>query len=623
MNRSLGTFVLVLTTCVLGQCAESLAASSDIASDTDAITLMIAQLGDEQYSVRHRAEQQLIELGTAAFDQLLAAEYHPDLEVASRASYILPRLRIKWVRDDDPAAVRKWMRSYGKMSQAERRETIKQLAAIDDDLGWSALCRVARYDAAPTIARAAAIEILSAGEVPADREALVLELVEREAGDSRRVPVQWIRRHVSLSQPSVEAESGWLGLIDAEILLHKKGTGQTNAEIAFGLLKYALENSRRSEGGESAFEPLRRMIDLRVDEGGAMHTALVFALSWSTEAEQWEAIKQLEDRYASQLREDRLLLYMVAESAQRKGDSQRSKEIAERAYQLEVDDIQQRYQVASTIAELGRHDWAEREWQYVIDHLPAEDLTSFSARREIATTCLFDRREYQQAANLVGESIREIEKLTSENQEKKRQFGSRAGRRWLGQFRAQRDYFLACQVETKGNYALQRKLLDSAYLGDKENPDILIAMYRLQGADEAYKKLTRKRIQLLAKKLGDEIEGNPSSPFSYNHWAWLISNTEGDFQKAVAYSHRSLEVLPEDPSVLGELTTCYYEMRALDLVPDSPSYLDTLGRCYYAAGDLDTAIKYQRQAIRRHPHLQVMRRQLAFFERELAARSAK
>jgi tetratricopeptide (TPR) repeat protein len=81
----------------------------------------------------------------------------------------------------------------------------------------------------------------------------------------------------------------------------------------------------------------------------------------------------------------------------------------------------------------------------------------------------------------------------------------------------------------------------------------------------------------------------------YNQWAWLVANTEGDYHKAIRYSRRSLELLP-----------------------NTASFLDTLGRCYYAAGDIEKAVKAQRQAVRLIPHMQVMQRQLALFERALA-----
>jgi hypothetical protein len=48
--------------------------------------------------------------------------------------------------------------------------------------------------------------------------------------------------------------------------------------------------------------------------------------------------------------------------------------------------------------------------------------------------------------------------------------------------------------------------------------------------------------------------------------------------------------------------------------------LDTLGRCYYAAGDLENAVKYQSQAVKLDQHSGQMRRQLEFFQKELAAK---
>jgi tetratricopeptide (TPR) repeat protein len=105
----------------------------------------------------------------------------------------------------------------------------------------------------------------------------------------------------------------------------------------------------------------------------------------------------------------------------------------------------------------------------------------------------------------------------------------------------------------------------------------------------------------LAQSFQQEIDADPSEPTAYNQWAWLIGNTEGDYQKAIRYSHRSLELIPPEA---GE--------------DAGAGFLDTLGRCYYAAGDYENAVKYQRQAIEKVDYMQVMRRQLALFEKALA-----
>jgi tetratricopeptide (TPR) repeat protein len=143
--------------------------------------------------------------------------------------------------------------------------------------------------------------------------------------------------------------------------------------------------------------------------------------------------------------------------------------------------------------------------------------------------------------------------------------------------------------------------LELAIKFDQTDADVLIAMYRLPEADSDWLDMVRQRIRALADKFQRDIDANPNDPSAYNQWAWLISNTEGDYQKAIRYSHRSLELIP---SGAGDSA--------------GASFLDTLGRCYYAAGDLENAVKYQRQAIQKVDYMQVMHRQLALFEKVLA-----
>jgi tetratricopeptide (TPR) repeat protein len=126
-------------------------------------------------------------------------------------------------------------------------------------------------------------------------------------------------------------------------------------------------------------------------------------------------------------------------------------------------------------------------------------------------------------------------------------------------------------------------------------------MYRVPNADENWRRATLSKIRELARQFEQEMEEDPDDATPYNQWAWLISNTEGDYQQAIRYSHRSLELIP---AAAGESA--------------GASYLDTLGRCYYAAGDLENAVKYQRQAVAKVNYMQIMQRQLELFEKALA-----
>jgi tetratricopeptide (TPR) repeat protein len=85
----------------------------------------------------------------------------------------------------------------------------------------------------------------------------------------------------------------------------------------------------------------------------------------------------------------------------------------------------------------------------------------------------------------------------------------------------------------------------------------------------------------------------------HNQFAWLIANTEGDFDESLRCSRRSLE-----------------------LQPNRAGFLDTLGRCYYAKGDYVNAVKYQTQAVALEPHSPQMLAQLSLFETALEAQRA-
>jgi tetratricopeptide (TPR) repeat protein len=164
---------------------------------------------------------------------------------------------------------------------------------------------------------------------------------------------------------------------------------------------------------------------------------------------------------------------------------------------------------------------------------------------------------------------------------------------------ARYHFYRAGQYQIEKDWQRARGELEQAITFDPKDADVLIAMYHLPETDVQWRDAVLARVRKLCKQFEKEIEDNPSDAPAYNQWAWLVSNTEGDFQQAIRYSHRSIELNKRGES-------------------GAASFLDTLGRCYYAAGDYENAVKYEREAIARVNYLQVMQRQLALFEKALA-----
>ncbi len=565
------------------------------------VAQLILQLGNPQYLDRRSAELQLIELGADAFDQLQVAENHSDLEIASRARYLIHRIRIEWVRADDRANVQAIFRRYGELPLRDRLERLRLLGALEDHQGLGPLCRIARYDQSPILARKAALEVLAALLSQSDRNQSLLGATEfarlvGEVESSKRAPAEWIRLFLDHMNQPKKMGTGWLPLIDSELGLLKQQSDETDLSLVTSLLRFHLKLCDQFSQEELIFETMQRWVDLSISQGSSESESLIPALTWLLKNEQWKSFEMIESRYASQLRSSRLLVYLAAMARAQQGHEEEATEFAEQAFRLD-DRIELRFQAAANIADLGRHDWAEREWKYLVETLPVLDEFSRRARESLATLRLHDRGENQAAAELLAVYCDAIE---SNPANKNGIRGDRVRHNTYQSFVAQRDFLFACHAQQQGDYAKQQKYLDRAIQAHPLNPDVVIAMYHLQDADEAYRKKTALLIRRSCEWLENNIEQAPDEPNWYNHWAWLVSNTEGDYKKAVKYSQHSLALSPE-----------------------SPSYLDTLGRCYYAAGDLDNAVATQRLAVAGHPYLLVMQRQLNFFEKELAEQNKK
>jgi tetratricopeptide (TPR) repeat protein len=179
------------------------------------------------------------------------------------------------------------------------------------------------------------------------------------------------------------------------------------------------------------------------------------------------------------------------------------------------------------------------------------------------------------------------------------------------------NYFYAMHHHEAGDAAKERQHLQTAIDSDPTDADVLIAMHRLPAADEAWRKMTADKINEVAadfrgeaELLKQNLEMSPNDQqrevlreqlaLACNQYAWLVGNTIGNYDEAIKLSHMSLE-----------------------MQPNYAGYLDTLGRCYYTKGDLESAVKYQSEAVKLSPYSGQIRRQLELFKKDLAANGAK
>ena len=468
------------------------------------IARLIEQLGSDEYVTRHRSEKALIRLGFEAFDALKEAENHIDLEIAARASYLAQLVEVEWIRDDDSPKVAARLKHYAEMSEDDRRGAIEKLAALRNDEGLEALCRIVRFEKSQFLSKRAALEILRPKLLPEGRLEDRSQVISETIGRSRRPAAGWLHVYTrSLEDPNAGAEI-WDKVIEEE-------------QVTVDKLSNAVQDDIMAR-----------------------------------------------------------LLYTIAQIHSVQARDERAEELALRAFKMRLGDPVSHYLLAAMLHLRGLADWAEREYRYVID-LGPEGAGTVQGASDRLSLMLHDRESSLAAADVLQRVVKSLGKTASP------------------MLHARMEYYYAEHFAKAGDLAKQREHLDRAVRHDPTDADVLIAMYRLPDVDKTYRDKTRALINVTAGKIERVIKQNPRSAMPYNQWAWLISNTEGDFDKAIRYSRKSLE-----------------------LKPNSASYLDTLGRCYYAQGDFDGAIKHQQQAADLEPHTQMIARQLDLFQKALA-----
>ncbi|MEM6474176.1 MAG: hypothetical protein AAF802_31855, partial [Planctomycetota bacterium] len=262
----------------------------------------------------------------------------------------------------------------------------------------------------------------------------------------------------------------------------------------------------------------------------------------------------------------------------------------------------------------GKFDWAEREHLRIQEYHDLNTLVGLESRRQLAMM-FGEQLRHREASSLLKPIVERIEKdRLYETRMLRWQFNSRFFRSLFhfenAQARLDSDVTEADLSEAKSELQL-------AYNLDTQNIDILIRMYSLDDPKDVdwkptvvrqisdnREKLQREIAALQARRsisARDNFQNNLGK--AYNQYAWLVSNTEGDQEKALRWSQESLK---------------YSRSQA-----DRAARLDTCARCFYSLGRVEEAIEAQEEALVLDPHSPPMKRQLELFKASKVAPSAE
>jgi len=575
--------------------------SSVLATEpTDPGAALIQELGAGDYASRERAQAKLRRMGLEVFDQLYDAQTSDDIEIALRARYLIRSLTVRWAQDDDPLPVKDLLRAYSEKAEDDRRSLTEQLVKLPENQGIEAVCRIVRFETSNVLSKRAALLLMRKKADPSDAAAAVADRIIRSLGTSRREASHWLRVYVSTLRDPAATLAEWEAISQKEEQTFHHTADRSAADIVRDLLRWRAELLDRIGRHEESLALVLRTIDLL----DGTRQQLSDAVDWLLERRDWGTIIEISKRFPERFQENTLLLYRLAEAQSQSGLRDEAERTAELALKSNTEDHREHILAAYALQERGLLEWSEREYRYITQRVLPGSQEGLQARL-FFSEMLHDLQRDQEAAEVLRDVVDAMEK-----DQNVRYLVARF-RREPGSLASRMYFFLAEHARLNGDLEKSAENLKKAVEFDSSDADVLIGMYRASENDPLWRKETLDLISEASKAFRDEINDHETQAAeapteeiraiyrrelasAHNQLAWLVANTEGDYDEALQSSQRSLELRPE-----------------------TAGYLDTLGRCYYAKGDYKNAVLYQSRAVDLDPHSRQIRRQLEFFQKAL------
>ena len=566
------------------------AAAAKESATPDQVGKLVRRLGDKNYYVRQRAQDELARLGLEAIEALEVATSDEDPEIAARARYLLRLMRVEWTLESDAAEVKKCLRDYENLDARQREARMRMLAGLPDAKGVAALCRLVRFEKSSQLSKIAATSLLLHGKAVNPPLPAAVEAVRKSLQGCKRPGAAWLMTWARLAADPPAAMAQWHKLVDAELAVLRQTPEESSPEIAAKLIRFQVAWLRKPGKNDEAIAAIRRLADLEPGDS----ESVAELLAWLIDQKAWKVVDTLTERFAPRFAAEPALLYSLAQACAERGEKKRAEETALRAFHLhsgkQEEQLIRHCAVAQQLRERGQFAWARREYEHVINQGGEEEELTVLSRLYLSE--MF----HEQGQDLDAAAV--IEKLVKAIDSGKVGEAMLAGRE-IRDVRSRLPYFYACHWAAKNDAAKQKKYLDKAIEVNPEDVDALIACYHLANQPAAYHTKIIGLVEKAAAKLHQAIAVDPDSPTPYNQYAWLVGNTEGDFDEALRCSRKSLELQPEEGG-----------------------YYDTLAHVYFGKGDYENAVKYQSKAAQLEPHSGLIQQKLKVFRKKLAEKKS-
>jgi tetratricopeptide (TPR) repeat protein len=561
---------------------------------TQRVATLIGQLGDPNYLVRQATQSELSRIGPEAFDALTAAENDTDIEISSHAKYLVQQIRAQWIHYGNSPQVRRILDKYELLDDAGRLRALRQLSFLPRDEGLAPLCRLMRFERSPLVSKISALLVIDQPDAIARSWAARQKTIETNLAQNNGPGAKWLRAYIRFHNDPPAAAADVDKLVDGELTglvpFANKAQRENALSLESRMVNVLEQNFNRRD---RALDILQKLVPLVADDQESVSDFADLLVQHNA----WQLVQQLANRAETIFNSDPILLYTWAHSLLTAGKTAEADKLSDRAFQLSGNKAEDHKDMGIQLSQRGLFDAAEREFRHVIATSPQDTQATIDAQ-DYLSAMLHDQEHELQAAEVLQKLADAMDKDPTVLQRVK-EYGIDNS---PDMKRGQMHFYYACDHAAHDKLDDQRRELDEGAKCDPTNADILIGLYDTSAKDPARRKQAMELIRAADKGFRETIALQPSEPSYYNQDAWLIGNTEGDYELAIQYSQNSIELLKNRPE---------------ELPLNEAGFLDTLAHCYAGKGDFENAVKYQARAAELDPHTLQIARALEKFRRQL------
>jgi tetratricopeptide (TPR) repeat protein len=631
----------------------------------------IEKLGSESYSERLEAQGKLETFGSAALDWLRIATEHQDPQIASQARFMVQSGKFSIDGQNTPFELRKLLDRYEPADFGSKARLIRKLGMLDKNLGVRPLCRIARFESNPILAKIAAIELLrrlspfepattlpppadplhtsepspasdatgSASIAAAttadtnapfpDQPSSLASIILETLSGAKSQPSQWLRIAFERNEKSEFSIEQWLSIVDQEEALFLDKHADTSLQVLEPLMRWvteqaSLEPKQRDQGISVA----KRLSLITANRQLAILPQIDFC-EWALRANLPEIVPFHYSQTATLFPQQApvLLNYLLAESFSKQNKPDLAKQVAKMAKSRQRIELSKDFEVLSVLGQ-------------PLQPPPANELLLRSNNQDIeragVAEALINRGSFEWAEAELRESLsgREdspefatILTLTLLSQMLHELDRDAEASEVLKKFahRYENERLFQMQTETNGadipsNYHLfaandlakngkHAEARESYSKAIELAPDNVDALIGLARLpeNEEEKQMRLQDQSEVVNALRKEIEGVDQD---LRLAAPMFQTSE---KRRLANQLNTFAWLVANTQG-DQQEALLMSRRACALAPDRSAYLDTLAHCFEKQGDFESALRAQRKAVALEPHQPSLQRALKRFE---------